>query len=257
MIQRHQLLINLNFSAQTSGVNSSLITVGGYQVTNVQGLGGGIVNPSNVRDFLNSDVNDFIINDFFSYLTGSTTTNEFAEIYHSDQKLSDVFNNYYVSSVLNNQFPPTSVIDNSLTGTSGTTIVENSIYEYNGVAMSNGLTGIPLSINGGDRSLKIYSPLISYTVEQSYYIPVFIKSTSKQSSRINFKDEMQIAILFDDAPILVEDLPDGLTDEYGTLIDEYGNLISTTTEPNNSNTIAQDVNFTADLSGPSVFDQFL
>lgn len=252
-MQRHQLLINLNFSAQTSNINSSLTTAGGYQVTNVQGLGGGIVNPSNVRAFLNSDVNDFIINDFFSYLTGSTTTNEFAEIYHSDQKLSDVFNNYYVSSVLNNQIPSTSVIDSSLTGTSGTTIVDNSVYEYNGVAPSKGLTDIPLSINGGDRLMKIYSSLITYTVEQSYYIPVFIKSTSKQSSRINFKDEMQIAILFD-TPVLVEDLPDDLTDEYGNLIDEYGNLIFGIT---NSNIIAQDTNFSADLSGPSIFDQFL
>jgi hypothetical protein len=243
MIQRHQLLINPNFSAQTASVNSSLTTVGGYQVNNVQGLGGGIVNPSNVRGFLNNDVNEFIINDFFSYLTGSTTTDEFAEIYHSDQKLSDVFNNYYVSSVLNNQFPPTSVIDNSLTGTSGTTIIENSVYEYNGVAPSKGLTGIPLSIDGGDRSLKIYSSLITYTTEESYYIPVFIKRTSKQASRLNFKDEEQITILFDDV-IFVEDLTAGNGYDYGT---------AGSTNPD----IAQDTNFTADLSGPSVFDQFL
>lgn len=243
MIQRHQLLINPNFSAQTASVNSSLTTVGGYQVNNVQGLGGGIVNPSNVRGFLNNDANEFIINDFFSYLTGSTTTDEFTEIYHSDQKLSDVFNNYYVSSVLNNQFPPTSVIDNSLTGTSGTTIIENSVYEYNGVAPSKGLTGIPLSIDGGDRSLKIYSSLITYTAEESYYIPVFIKRTSKQASRLNFKDEEQITILFDDV-IFVEDLTAGNGYDYGT-------------SGSTNLDIAQDTNFTADLSGPSVFDQFL
>ncbi len=245
MIQRHQLLINLNFSAQTASVNSSLTTVGGYQVNNVQGLGGGIVNPSNVRAFLNSDVNEFIINDFFSYLTGSTTTIEFAEIYHSDQKLSDVFNNYYVSSVLNNQFPPTAVIDNSLTGTSGTTIVDNSVYEYNGVAPSKGLDGIPLSIDGGDRGLKIYSSLITYTTEQSYYIPVFIKRINKQASRINFKDEEQIAILFDDVSSdFSEDLPTG---------NGYYSYGTTSNNPD----IAQDTNFVADLSGPSVFDQFL
>lgn len=241
-MQRHQLLINSNFSAQTTSVNSSLTTVGGYQVNNVQGLGGGIVNPSNVRGFLNSDVNEFIINDFFSYLTGSTTTNEFAVIYHSDQKLSDVFNDYYVSSVLNNEFPSTSVIDNSLVGTSGITIFDNSIYEYNGVAPSNDLTSIPLSIDGGDRSLKIYSSLITYTTEESYYIPVFIKRTSKQASRLNFKDEEQITLLFDDV-IFMEDLPAGNGYDYETASSINSDIV-------------QDTNFNADLSQPSVFDQF-
>ena len=67
--------MNTSFSANTGSttvVNASTITtVDGYQATNIQGLGGGIVNPSNVRGFLNDDVNDIIINDFFSYLTGN------------------------------------------------------------------------------------------------------------------------------------------------------------------------------------------
>ncbi len=220
MIQRHTILINPNFSAKTETVNSSLTTVGGYQVNNVQGLGGGIVNSSNVRGFLNDDVNEIIINDFFSYLTGSTTTVEFAEIYHSDQKLADVFNNYYVSSILNNQAPSTSVLDYSLTGTSGTTIIENSIHNYDGVAPYRGLDYIPLSIDGSSRKLNIYSALTTYTDEPSYYIPVFITRNSKQMARLNFKQEEQIISLI-------------LSPTTGNLSEEVGD-ISSNTDTNSS-----------------------
>lgn len=186
-MQRHRILINLGYSAQTANNNSSNLTsFGDYQVTNVQGLGGGIVNPSNVRGFLNDDANEIIINDFFSYLTASTTTIEFAEIYNSDQKLSDVFNDYYVSSVLSNQQPATAVIDGSLSGTSGVTIIQNEIYNYDGFAEQTTLQNIPNSIVDSSRALAVYSALTTYTLEQSYYIPVFITRTSKQMARLNF-----------------------------------------------------------------------
>ncbi|MEK6829311.1 MAG: hypothetical protein AABY15_04225 [Nanoarchaeota archaeon] len=190
MIQRHKILLNTSFSAttgQTAVVNSAtLISTGDYQVNNIQGLGGGIVNFSNVRAFLNDDVNDIIINDFFSYLTGTTTTIEFAEIYNSDQKLADVFNEYYVSSVLNNQVPSTSVINNSLTGTTEITIIENNIYNYDGFAPLKGLNYIPLSINESTRKLNIYSALTTFTNEESYYVPVFILKNYRQMARLQF-----------------------------------------------------------------------
>ena len=190
MIQRHTLLINLNFSANTGSTAivsaSTLTTIGGYQANNVQGIGGGITNPSNVRGFLNDDRNDLIINDFFSYLTGSTTTIEFAEIYNSDQKLSDVFNDYYISSIVKNQVPSTSVVDNSLIGTSGITIYDNTIYNYDGIATQNGLTGITMGIDNSTRALKTQSLLTTFTSEESYYIPVFIKRNHKEITRLKF-----------------------------------------------------------------------
>lgn len=181
MIQRHKILLTL--TGKTSTVNSNLQNVNGYEVNNIQGLGGGIVNPSNVRVFLNDDVNENIINDFFSYLTGSTTTIEFAEIYNSDQKLSDVFNNYYNSSILSNQFPSTSVLDQSLVGTSGITIIENQIYNFDGFSPSKGLNKIPVSINDSTRQLKISSALTTYTVDPSYYVPVFVTRNYSQMDR--------------------------------------------------------------------------
>ncbi len=235
MIQRHRILINLGYTAQTADNNSSnLTTVGGYQVNNVQGLGGGIVNASNVRFFLNDEVNDIIINDFFSYLTASTTTVEFAEIYHSDQKLADVFNNYYVSSVLNNQIPPTSVIDGSLSGTSGFTVISNEYHNLDGVAPKKDLQHIPLSINDSTRILNVYSALTTYTLEQSYYIPVFIRRNNKQMARLNFKDEVEIISLIingttlsqEEAPVEVSDF-DSTVEFFGGTYNSYNNSYTT------------------------------
>lgn len=220
MMQKHTILINLNFSGTTGNTfvatSTTLSNVGTYQANNIQGLGGGITNASNVRGFLNDEANDFIINDFFSYLTGSTTTIEFAEIYNSDQKLSDTFNDYYDSSILNNQLPGTSVINENLVNTSGATIIENGIYAYNGVAPQKGLTGITMSINNSTRLLDIYSALTTYTLEESYYIPVFIKRNHRQMARLTFEacDENVSTILNqplgdgglgDGKPILIDD----------------------------------------------------
>lgn len=182
-MQRHTLLLNLSFTSNTQSVNSDLQNINQYEVNNVQGFGGGIVNASNVRVFLNDEVNENIINDFFSYLTGSTNAIEFAEIYHSDQKLSDVFNNYYNSSVLANQAPTTATINESLSGTYSTTIIQNSLFNYDGFSPEKYLEGIPLSINDSERQLSIYSALTTYTSEESYYIPVFIHRNFSQMDR--------------------------------------------------------------------------
>jgi hypothetical protein len=211
----------MTLTGETIPVNSELQNVNGYEVNNVQGLGGGIVNASNVRGFLSSDVNDIIINDFFTYLTGSTTTIEFAEIYNSDQKLSNVFNNYYSSSVLSNELPPTSVIDESLSGTSGTTIIENYIFEMNGVAPSKGLDGIPLSINNSTRKLNVFSALTSFTHEPSYYIPIFIKRNHSQSDR----ERVYFDNIMNEINEFVADSGGGSTDgsDYGSDYGDYGN----------------------------------
>lgn len=185
-MQKHTLLINLSFSSNTAStivISSSLQNSNGYYSNSSQGLGGGIVTPSNVRGFLNDDVNSIIINDFYSYLTGSTTTIEFSEIYNNDAKLSSTFNDYYTLTILNHQYPSTSVLNQSLTGTSGVTIIENSIFNYDGVSPQTSLENIPLSINDSTRILNVFSALTTYTLEESYYIPVFIKRSTHQLDR--------------------------------------------------------------------------
>lgn len=191
MIQRHTILINDGFSANTGNVfitsSTTLNNFNNYQVNNTQNIGGGITNPSNVRAFLNDEINDFIINDFFSYLTGNTTAIEFSEIYHSDQKLSDTFNDYYDSSILNNIQPNISIINENLSNTSGITITKDTIHNYNGISPISGLDKIPLSINNSTRITNSYSSITTYTSEESYYIPVYIKRNNKSISRLTFE----------------------------------------------------------------------
>jgi hypothetical protein len=203
-MQKHKLLISI--SGTTAPINSTLKEVNGYQVNLIQSLGGGIVNYSNVRKFLNDDVNLIIINDFYTYLTGATTQVEFREIYNSDQKLSDVFNNYYDSSIVNNQFPPSTAIDNSLIGTTGVNIVDNSAFKYNGVAPSKGLLHIPLSINNTERELKVFSALTTFTYESSYYVPVFIRRSYSQTDRERVYFENIMKELNDFIPDLGDDI---------------------------------------------------
>jgi len=209
-MQKHKILITL--TGETSTVNSTLQNVNGYQVNKIQGLGNGIVNYSNVRNFLNNNDNLVIINDFYSYLTGATTTVEFGEIYNSDQKLSDVFNNYYNSSVVNNQFPPSEVIENSLVGTTGMTVIDTIAFKYNGVAPSKGLQHIPLSINGTERELKVFSALTTFTYEPSYYIPVFIRRSYSQTDRARVYFENITEVMNDFIP---DNGDDSTGDNYG------------------------------------------
>ena len=188
-MQKHTILLNLNFSANTEdsqSTNSPMSIFGNYQVNNIQGLGGGITNPSNIRGFISNGSNNIIVDDFLSYLSGETSNIEFYEIFNSDEKLSKVFNNYYESSVLNNQIPDQSVINQALENTSAVTIFNNSIYNHDGVSSYTSLSAIPNSIEGSTRRMKTYPTLTTYTQEESYYIPVFIKRNNRQIVAINF-----------------------------------------------------------------------
>jgi len=70
MIQRHTILMNFGLTASTeSNSASTLSVVNGYEVNNIQGLGGGITNQTNIKAFLfeglNGGLNDVVVNDFF------------------------------------------------------------------------------------------------------------------------------------------------------------------------------------------------
>jgi len=92
-MQTFQILLNKSYTSTTISQVSQQLTneYYMYQTNN----GGGIVNFSNVRGFLNDSKNQQIINDFFAYLTGSTTKEQTINIVSSDEKLSNVFNDYY------------------------------------------------------------------------------------------------------------------------------------------------------------------
>lgn len=93
-MQSIQILLNRSFTANTATVIQKPSLVDDYYVYQ-NSNGGGIVNFSNVRGFLNDTKNKQIINDFFAYLTGRTTREQTINIVSSDEKLADVFNDYY------------------------------------------------------------------------------------------------------------------------------------------------------------------
>ncbi len=93
-MQSIQILLNRTFTANTAPVIQKPSLVDDYYVYQ-NSNGGGLVNFSNVRGFLNDTKNQQIIRDFFAYLTGRTTREQTINIVSSDEKLSDVFNDYY------------------------------------------------------------------------------------------------------------------------------------------------------------------
>jgi len=193
-MQRHIILINKRFSADTQPTVTTLTGNGqtflvnqdDYFLNNTGGLNLGIVNPTNVRAYLNDPANDAIINDFFSYLTGNTNQDQFREIFYSDQKLSNVFNSYYSQSVFSGQASSTYYITQELTGT--TTIPTTyTNFNWNGYAPSKSpFTRVTQEIYNSSRFYIEATATYSYTEDESYYIPVFIKRNFAGTARETF-----------------------------------------------------------------------
>lgn len=113
---RYQILFNRSFSASTTSTFSQQLLVNteeseafdekifssqqeltlqreyyGYEVQ----TGVGLVNDLNVKSYLNNPANEQIALEFISYLTASTSLEEFRDIYYDNKKLSDFFNDFY------------------------------------------------------------------------------------------------------------------------------------------------------------------
>lgn len=193
-MQRHTILINKRYSADTQPTvitltgngQTFLVSQDNYFLNNVGGLNLNVVNPTNVRAYLNDSSNDSIINDFFSYLTGNTNQDQFREIFYSDQKLSNVFNSYYAQSIFSGQPSSTYYISQELTGT--TTIPTTyTNFSWNGYApVKHPFTGVTQEINNSTRFYINSTTTYSYTEDDSYYIPVFIKRNYIGTSRETF-----------------------------------------------------------------------
>lgn len=183
-MQKHRILMTINSDEESLPIYSENLTVvNDYEVNRVQSLGGGIVNFSNVRGFLGSISNKDIAEDFFSYLSQNVNSIEFYEIYNSDQKLSEVFNNYYQNSVLNSIYPPYDIIEKNLLNTQAYTFRDQSIHNLDGVSPDKGLKNIPLSINNSTRKISDKTALDTFSNDASYYISVFIKVNHRQTDR--------------------------------------------------------------------------
>ena len=210
-MQRHTLLLNYSFSSTTLPTQSSfsgdgqsfLVNDGSYYINNVAGLNLGVVNPTNVRAYLNDSANTNVINDFFSYLTGNTNQDQFREIFYSDQKLSNVFNSYYSQTITKSQQTSVYHINKELTGTTNESYLYSN-YNWNGQAnLKYPFTGITQEINNSTKFVTQVDYINTFTTDESYYIPVFIKSNYKEINTMTYNyDSMLIRLGISQDPYL-------------------------------------------------------
>lgn len=184
-MKNFEILLNIKYTATTQVVLSDLDLQNNYYVY-MNKNGGGIVNPYNVRGYLNDSKNIQITNDFFAYLTGSTSVDQALNILAADKKLSDTFNDYYQRVIISaTQISSTAIIDKNLTGT--TQIIANTyIHPWSGYAPNKQLTGITQSINGSVDAVQSSLYLQDFTTEESYYIPIYIERNYSQLSRYKY-----------------------------------------------------------------------
>lgn len=181
-----QILLNNKFTGSTQVGASGLTFDNGYY-SYVNTNGGGVVNEFNVRGYLNDSRNQKIINDFFSYLTGNTSSQETLNIVSSDKKLANVFNGYFQNFIVSaNSSSNTAIIASNLTGTTAQTIIEY-FYPWIGQSENVQLTGTPESIIGVILSSRTVNTLTETTSEESYYVPIALKNTSEQIARMTFE----------------------------------------------------------------------
>lgn len=189
-MQTFQILIDNRFSASTtptqSATTNSLDFFDGYYAYETK-IGGGIVDFSNVRGYLNDSKNQQITNDFFQYLTGSTTPSKALNIINSDEKLAVIFNDYYQRVVLSgSNIVNTVLINQNLTGSTNV-IAKTYNHPWAGFAPSKQLTGITLDIYGSPNSVQQSTLWQEFTTDESYYVPVYIQRSNNQLARYHYE----------------------------------------------------------------------
>lgn len=184
-MKNFKLLLNNRFTATTQNINSELELQNNYYVY-INKNGGGIVNQYNVRGYLNDSRNQQIINDFLTFLTGSTSQDQALNILTSDKKLSDTFNDYYQRVVISaTQISSTAIIDQNLTGANQITSYTFE-HPWSGYAPSKQLTGITQEIYGTINDTQSTTLLEDFTTEESYYVPVYLGRETHQLSRYSY-----------------------------------------------------------------------
>jgi hypothetical protein len=155
-----EILLSAQFtgSASTSTEQSDLQLKNGYLVYS-SSFGGNLVDEFTVRDFLDNQNNIQIATDFFNYLQSNFTNPQFNEIYYDNLKLSNVFNDYYDTTVRSN-LPPTNIVANEqLLSTSAVTYLNTNFLDYN------------------NRSNEVLTVVNGYNTGDSYYITVSISKS--------------------------------------------------------------------------------
>ena len=174
-MQSFQIAILPAFStASTETVNSQLVMSNNYLVYSVNGTGGGIVTPFNVKTYLDDPKNVSIATNFFNFLRLNTTSAQFRDVFYDVQKLSNTFNDYYNSVVVVNKIPTNNVISQEVYATSAFTYTNDTIFTDQNTRLKSS------DING------LITTSVSYNTGQSYYINVIIGKSENMAYQDNF-----------------------------------------------------------------------
>lgn len=184
-MQYFKIRLNNRFDSPTGITDIDYLVFSDYYVHENNNLGGGIVNPDNVRVFLNDNRTQTIVKEFIVFLSGSTSESEIVEILGSDAKLSETFNDFY-TNVMTTGYSDTDIIDNQLTGTTTITYLDN-YFNWNGHAYPKALDYIPLEIYAASRNSQYKNKIISYNSEDSYSIAININRHVQETDRNIFQ----------------------------------------------------------------------
>ena len=219
MEQLHEILLNKAYTGATNllSLESNLDYSNNYY-SNPTNIAEKVVDYSNVRSFLSNEKNKKIVQSYFSFLTSSTITNsalsyplsasqfqataEFKAIYYDDDKLADSFNSFYNQIVLRgaqsiNLDAYKNVITNQVLDTQKYEYIQQTVYNHNYFWITNSLgtaysptkmpfSGVTLDVYGGVRNTSGEERLIEKSIEDNYYINVFLVKNHSQESRQAF-----------------------------------------------------------------------
>lgn len=188
---RTYTILQINNTLTFTGLTTTLALNDGYYTYDQQGLNKGIVTEFNVKQYLNDSNNATIATDFFNYLEKNTTQEQFLEIYNDNKRLSDLFKQYYDTSVLFATPSPVSYINNSLAFTTGITTNNLNFALSSSTVTENVMTGTPASIMSINRLNDTKEQLTTYTTDPSYYINVPINFSLGLFAPQNFSDYLQ------------------------------------------------------------------
>jgi hypothetical protein len=171
-MQSFQIILNRAYTSTTTSNTSGVSLVGDYYLYQ-NSNGGGVVNFSNVRGFLNDQKNIQITKDFFAYLTGSTTRAQTMNIVNSDQKLSNVFNDYY-----------NRLIKSAKTGNQGPLIS----FENASNNISSNVDVNPSSLPGSTSNKNNFSITIVNSNDEEQGVKTSVNFTSNNSEQTSFEE---------------------------------------------------------------------
>lgn len=164
-------------SATTESGTSELVLSNGYQVYTVNGLGGGITTPFNVKQYLDNVNNLSVATSFFNFLQLNTTQSQFREVFYDINKLSVAFNDFYYSVVVTNKLPTNTVIKSEINATSAITYINNTVF-----------------VDQNTRASNLITTSVGYATGQSYYINVCITLNKNEALQDDFSSYTANAI---------------------------------------------------------------